>query len=64
LASDAVAALIEWCRERGAKKVIAETFPELVSSIRVMQKNGFVFEGSGSEPGVIRYCRVLTPQDQ
>ena len=64
LASEAVAALLAWCRERGAKKVIAETFPELVSSIRVMQKNGFVPDGNGSEPGVIRYCRVLSPQDQ
>jgi RimJ/RimL family protein N-acetyltransferase len=61
LASDAVAALLAWCGQRGAKKVIAETFSDLISSIRVMQKNGLVPDGSGSEPGVIRYSRVLTP---
>jgi len=36
-------------------RVIAETYPELMSSIRVLAKNGFVLTGTGSEPGVIRY---------
>ena len=63
-ASEAVAALLAWCGERGAKKVIAQTFPDLVSSIRVMEKNGLVPDGSGSEPGAIRYSRVLTTQAQ
>lgn len=36
-------------------RVIAETLPELVPSIGVMEKLGFTFEGDGSEPGVIRF---------
>lgn len=36
-------------------RVIAETLPELIPSIGVMEKLGFAFEGEGSEPGVIRY---------
>ena len=58
-ASEAVAALIGWSQERGAKIVTAETFPDLAASIRVMEKNGLVFDGEGSEPGVIRYRKVL-----
>lgn len=58
-ASEAASALIEWCKARGAKAVVAETLPELKASIRVMEKNGFTFEGEGSEPGTVRYRRVL-----
>jgi RimJ/RimL family protein N-acetyltransferase len=36
-------------------RVIAETYPELKPSIRVMEKNGLVYVDDGSEPGVIRY---------
>lgn len=36
-------------------RVIAETYPELMSSIRVLAKNGFVLTGTGSEPGVVRF---------
>jgi ribosomal-protein-alanine N-acetyltransferase len=37
------------------KRVIAETYPELAASIRVMEKNGLRFAGDGSEERVIRY---------
>jgi RimJ/RimL family protein N-acetyltransferase/uncharacterized damage-inducible protein DinB len=37
------------------QRVIAETLPPLVSSIRVMEKNGLRLVGEGSEPGVIRF---------
>lgn len=37
------------------KRVIAETFPDLTASIRVLEKTGFSLIGSGSEPGVIRF---------
>lgn len=40
--------------------VIAETLPTLIGSIRVLEKNGFVFVGAGSEPGSIRYERVAS----
>ncbi len=36
-------------------RVIAETYPHLVPSIRVLTKNGFVRIGEGTEPGVIRF---------
>jgi len=40
--------------------VIAETFPALVASLRVLEKSGFVSAGEGSEAGSIRYC-LLRP---
>jgi ribosomal-protein-alanine N-acetyltransferase len=39
----------------GVRRVIAETLPDLVASIGVLQKCGFRFIGNGSERGVIRY---------
>ncbi len=38
------------------RQVIAETLPELVGSIGVLEKTGFTFVGEGSEAGVIRYA--------
>jgi RimJ/RimL family protein N-acetyltransferase len=58
-ASEAIGALIEWCKKQGAKAVIAETYPELIASVRVMEKNGLTIDGDGSEPGVVRYRRAL-----
>jgi RimJ/RimL family protein N-acetyltransferase len=60
--SEAVAALIAWCTDRGARSVVGETFPDLVGSIRVMERNGFAFTGEGSEPGTVRYRRSLAEQ--
>lgn len=36
-------------------RVVAETYPELAPSIRVMEKNGLRFAGEGSEERVVRY---------
>jgi ribosomal-protein-alanine N-acetyltransferase len=56
LASEAVRGLIEWAfAHPEVTRVIAETYPVLTKSIRVMEKNGLVFIGDGSEEGVIRY---------
>jgi len=38
------------------KRVIAETLPELIPSIGVLEKCGFRLIGEGSEPGVIRFA--------
>jgi RimJ/RimL family protein N-acetyltransferase len=59
-ASEAAAALMEWCRTRGTKTLVAEALPNLAASIRVMEKNGLTFDGEGSESGTILYRRVLT----
>ncbi len=40
-------------------RVIAETLPELVASIGVLEKCGFRSIGDASEPGVIRYEMTL-----
>jgi ribosomal-protein-alanine N-acetyltransferase len=44
--------------EPGVRRVIAETYPQLVPSIGVLDKAGFTFCGNGSESGVIRYERL------
>jgi RimJ/RimL family protein N-acetyltransferase len=55
-ATEAVARLVSWAFSHGTvQEVAAETFPHLRQSIRVLEKNGFVFRGKGSERGVIRY---------
>lgn len=53
--SEAVEALVSWAFAQGAQSVIAETLPELVASIGLLEKNGFMFVGEGSEEGIIRY---------
>jgi ribosomal-protein-alanine N-acetyltransferase len=60
-ATEAVAALVGWafCWPT-VVRVVAETFPGLTASIRVLEKNGFRYTGPGSEDGVIRYERICT----
>jgi RimJ/RimL family protein N-acetyltransferase len=47
----------------GTREVIAETLPELVGSIGVLERCGFRFAGRGSEPGVIRYRLAYPGQE-
>jgi ribosomal-protein-alanine N-acetyltransferase len=55
-ASEATAALIrEAFTNEQVERIIAETYPELVASIGVMEKNGFRFIGPGNGERVIRY---------
>lgn len=55
-ASEAARALIRRAfSHTQVARVIAETYPELKPSIRVMEKNGLRFAGTGSEERVIRY---------
>lgn len=53
--SEAAGGLVARAFDEGVQSVTAETLPELYGSIRVLEKNGFVFMGEGSEPGVIWY---------
>jgi ribosomal-protein-alanine N-acetyltransferase len=56
-ASEAVAKLVVWAFSHyNVNEVCAETFPHLIQSIRVLEKNGFMRTGAGSETGVIRYA--------
>ncbi|GMR15156.1 MAG: hypothetical protein BMS9Abin30_0777 [Gammaproteobacteria bacterium] len=57
LATEAVARLVGWAfSHHNVNEVCAETFPYLSQSIRVLEKNGFEFTGTGSEAGVVRYA--------
>ncbi len=59
--TEAVGRLLQWAFDQGeVRKIIAETYPDLLASVRVMEKNGFLFSGPGSEEGVVRYSRSLT----
>jgi RimJ/RimL family protein N-acetyltransferase len=54
--TEAAGGLIEWAFSHpGVTRVVAETYPELTGSIRVMEKNGLRFIGAGSEDRVIRF---------
>ena len=55
-ATEAARALVERAFDYPeVRSVIAETFPEIIASIGVLGKNGFVLIGPGSEEGVIRF---------
>lgn len=56
-ATEAVARLVTWAfSHQHVVQVTAVTLPHLRQSIRVMEKNGFAFQGPGSEQGVVRYA--------
>lgn len=56
IAAEAAGALVERAfQSPEVQRVIAETLPHLLPSIRVLEKNGFRPVGQGSEPGVIRF---------
>ncbi len=56
LASEAVGALVGAAFDDArVTRVLAETLPALLSSIRVLEKNGFALFGEGSGSGVIRF---------
>ena len=55
-ATEAVAAILEWAFSHpGLTRVVADTYPELGRSIRVLHKNGFRYAGPGKGERVIRY---------
>ena len=60
-ATEAVRGLVLWAFSHSeVARIIGETYPNLTKSIRVLEKNGFVFIGGGAESGVIGYelrCR-------
>jgi RimJ/RimL family protein N-acetyltransferase len=55
-ATEAVAALVELAfAHEEVDRIAAQTLPELGASIRVLERSGFAFVGSGTDPGAIRY---------
>ena len=55
-ATEAVGAILDWAfAHPGLTRVVADTYPELSRSIRVLQKNGFRYAGPGKGERVIRY---------
>lgn len=55
-ASEAVRTLLEWAFSwPTVMRVIAETYPELEPSIRVLERSGFRHTGDGSGERIIRY---------
>lgn len=56
-ASEAVSRLVLWAfSHQNVKQVTAETLPHLRQSIGVLENNGFIYRGPGSEHGVVRYA--------
>jgi RimJ/RimL family protein N-acetyltransferase len=64
-ATEAVAGIINWAlhqqRDHAVKRIIAETLPNLIPSIGVLRKLDFTGPVQGSEPGVIRFERLIKP---
>jgi RimJ/RimL family protein N-acetyltransferase len=58
LASEMVAGLIGWAgRDPRVRSIEAETTPDNLRSIRVLERNGFEPVGEGIEPGAVRFRR-------
>ena len=57
LAPEAVRGLVGWAfGHREVARVVAHTLPNLVPSIRVLEKCGFALVGPGQEQGTVRYA--------
>ena len=59
-ATEALGGFLEWVKPHPRlRKVVADTFPHLTASIRVLEKNGFVRCGAGTDEGSIRFELVV-----
>jgi len=55
-ATEAVRSMLQWAFSSLKKDcIIAHTYPSLKASIRVLEKNGFLFKEAGPEEGIITY---------
>ena len=55
-ATESVRSMLQWAFSSLKKDcIIAHTYPHLKASIRVLEKNGFLFKGDGPEEGIITY---------
>lgn len=54
--TEVVRGLIDWAfAHRRVKWIVAETYPHLLASRRVLEKNGFSEQGKGLEEGTLRF---------
>jgi len=57
-ATEALQGFLAWAdQDARLRRVVAETFPDLHASIRVLEKNGFLGRGAGAEAGSLRFER-------
>jgi RimJ/RimL family protein N-acetyltransferase len=57
-ATEALQGFLAWAdQDARLRRVVADTFPDLHASIRVLEKNGFVGCGAGAEAGSLRFER-------
>lgn len=57
-ATEAARALVEWLlTQKDVKSVSAQTYPSLPESIKVMERCGMTYVGSGEDEGTVRYQR-------
>lgn len=55
-ATEALRGFLDWAKQHpNLRKVIADTFPHLTASIRVLEKSGFIKTGLGTDEGSIRF---------
>lgn len=58
-AAEAVQAMLPWLEgQKPIREFVAQTFPHLYGSIRVLEKCGFAFAGEGFEPEAVLYRRL------
>jgi RimJ/RimL family protein N-acetyltransferase len=56
IASEATGGLVDHAfRNSDVECVVAHTFPHLISSVGVLEKNGFRFASPGQEAGAVRF---------
>jgi RimJ/RimL family protein N-acetyltransferase len=59
-ATEALHGFLDWAKQHpDLRKVIADTFPHLPASIRVLEKTGFVRCGAGADDGSFRFELVV-----
>ena len=65
LATEGLLALMEEIRRRDEIQTFtAQTYPNLIASLRVLEKCGFALAGPGDEEGTLRYRRGLPEATQ
>jgi ribosomal-protein-alanine N-acetyltransferase len=54
--TELVRALTSWAFDhQRVERVMADTYPEFVASVRVLEKNRFTLSGRADKPGAVRY---------